>query len=169
MKSFFFTGSLLFFVIAAGCGPITVPVQSDSKPRGNRLPSALLSSQTAIAVGELGTILRTTDAGATWTIQDSGTTASLTGVAFADPSVGTAVGDTILQTTDGGATWKPHYNWISAAGIWAFCCSLRGRKQWIGSRWVRNDCAHHRRRRHLDVPGLWVASRVPLKLHLCAP
>jgi len=117
MRSFFFRGSLFFFVIAAGCGPMTVPVQSDSKPQRNRLPSALLSFQTAIAVGEAGTILRTMDGGATWTMQDSGTSASLGGVAFADPNVGAVVGQTILQTTDGGATWRRHYNWITANGV----------------------------------------------------
>jgi photosystem II stability/assembly factor-like uncharacterized protein len=57
----------------------------------------------------LGTILRTTDGGALWTSQSSGTTNSLYGVSFTDANTGTAVGDlgTILHTTNGGALWTP--------------------------------------------------------------
>jgi photosystem II stability/assembly factor-like uncharacterized protein len=52
-------------------------------------------------------ILRTTDGGATWTPQSSGTTEFLEGVAFTDANTGTVVGSggTILRTADGGATW----------------------------------------------------------------
>ena len=55
-------------------------------------------------------IVRTTDGGATWVVQTSGTTGTLWGVSFADANAGTAVGTgpeggTILRTTDGGATW----------------------------------------------------------------
>jgi hypothetical protein len=49
--------------------------------------------------------LRTTDGGATWVTQTSGTTAGLLGVSFTDANTGTVVGGTILRTTDGGATW----------------------------------------------------------------
>jgi len=44
-------------------------------PQGNTLNAvAVLDPQNAIAVGNSGTILRTTDSGATWTRQPSGTT-----------------------------------------------------------------------------------------------
>ena len=58
-------------------------------------------------VGREGTIVRTTNGGATWVAQDSGTTSWLNGVSMTDENTGTAVGDegTILRTTDGGATW----------------------------------------------------------------
>jgi photosystem II stability/assembly factor-like uncharacterized protein len=64
-------------------------------------------------VGLDGTILRTTDGGATWTLQASGTTDVLFAVAFKDANTGTAVGGVwgedpagiILRTTNGGATW----------------------------------------------------------------
>src|SRR3974390_1848821 len=67
---------------------------------------------TMIAVGDVGTILRTTDAGAVWTLIPSGTSAGLTGVSFADANTGIAVGSqgVILRTTDGGATWTPQVN-----------------------------------------------------------
>jgi photosystem II stability/assembly factor-like uncharacterized protein len=59
-------------------------------------------------VGEEGTILRTTDGGATWNLRPSGTTNALRGVSFADRNNAFAVGDsmTILQSTDGGLNWK---------------------------------------------------------------
>src|SRR5262249_56873550 len=55
-----------------------------------------------------GVILRTTDGGATWEWQSSGTTEPLSAVSFTDANTGTVVGarGTILRTTDGGATWK---------------------------------------------------------------
>src|SRR5262249_20929948 len=68
-------------------------------------------ANTGTAVGRFGTIVRTTDGGATWTPQVSGTDLDLNGVSFTDANVGTAVGGnidpegdsrTILRTTDGG-------------------------------------------------------------------
>jgi hypothetical protein len=59
------------------------------------------------AVGEYGTILRTTNGGTTWTMQTSGTVNDLIGVSFTDANNGTAVGasGTILRTTNGGTLW----------------------------------------------------------------
>jgi photosystem II stability/assembly factor-like uncharacterized protein len=61
-------------------------------------------------VGDAGTILRTTNGGAIWATQSSGTTNTLRGVSFTDNNTGTAVGDgggggRILRTTNGGETW----------------------------------------------------------------
>jgi photosystem II stability/assembly factor-like uncharacterized protein len=55
---------------------------------------------------EVDNILRTTDGGATWVPQSSGTTMPLRGVCFVDANTGTVVGDsgTILHTTNGGVT-----------------------------------------------------------------
>ena len=64
------------------------------------------------AVGDFGAIVRTTDGGATWVAQDSGTQDLLIGVSMTDANTGTAVGtsgdlirETSFRTTDGGATW----------------------------------------------------------------
>src|SRR5712692_5127368 len=79
-------------------------------PQGNALYAvSFVDANTGTAVGARGTILRTTDGGATWTPQMSGTTNYLVGVSFVDANTGTAVGGrgTILRTTDGGATWTP--------------------------------------------------------------
>ncbi len=60
------------------------------------------------AVSGGGDILATTNGGATWTTQSSGTHAFLWGVAFSDRAHGWAVGEAgvILATSDGGATWN---------------------------------------------------------------
>ncbi|UCH85221.1 MAG: choice-of-anchor D domain-containing protein [Candidatus Latescibacterota bacterium] len=74
------------------------------------------------AVGHEGTILRTTDGGATWVRQSSGTTSILIGVSFTDVNTGTAVGENglILRTTDGGETWTPQVSGESGflTGVW---------------------------------------------------
>ena len=65
------------------------------------------TSSTGTAVGNDGTILRTTDGGANWTIKSSGTGTTLQAVSFTDANTGTVVGfpGIILHTTDGGDTW----------------------------------------------------------------
>ena len=64
-------------------------------------------SHVAVAVGDFGTILRTTDAGETWTGQNSGKSSRLIAIARTDSTTAIVVGDTgvILRTTDGGRTW----------------------------------------------------------------
>src|SRR5438874_2648949 len=83
-------------------------IWSNPLPQGNPLVSiAIVDASTMVAVGELGTIVRTTDGGHRWTQISSGTTRNLRGVSFAGPNAGTAVGasGTILRSTDAGATW----------------------------------------------------------------
>ncbi len=62
-------------------------------PQGNSLNAvAVLDSDTVTAVGADGTILRTTDGGANWTFQSSGTTNDFKAVSFVGAKTGTAVG-----------------------------------------------------------------------------
>ena len=65
------------------------------------------SAGTGYAVGDAGTILKTTDAGTTWTAQLSGTVNGIEAVYFPHADTGYAVGDTgiILKTIDGGVSW----------------------------------------------------------------
>ncbi|MEK7353207.1 MAG: CARDB domain-containing protein, partial [Chloroflexota bacterium] len=78
-----------------------------------RSPTDILADVTFIdanngwAVGSSGIIQRTSNGGAAWTSQNSGTTADLWSVSFADANNGWAVGNsgTIRRTLDGGATW----------------------------------------------------------------
>ena len=63
-------------------------------------------TQTGWTVGEGGKILKSTDGGATWTLQRSAShSLNLLDVSFADLNNGWAVGGEQLHTTDGGATW----------------------------------------------------------------
>lgn len=60
-----------------------------------------------IIVGDKGKIFRSTDAGATWIKQKSGTTKRLWKVAFVDSTTGWITGDSgmILHTMNGGYSW----------------------------------------------------------------
>ncbi|MFH1683876.1 MAG: hypothetical protein ABIA67_03235 [Candidatus Margulisiibacteriota bacterium] len=65
-----------------------------------------ISALVAWAVGDNGSIIKTTNGGTNWANQTSGTTEHLKGVDFLDATTGWAVGDsgTILKTDD-GSTW----------------------------------------------------------------
>ena len=60
-------------------------------------------SSTIVAVGDRGIILRSSDCGASWASQFSGTASNLLAVSFVDANTGTAVGNsgTILYTSTG--------------------------------------------------------------------
>lgn len=66
-----------------------------------------INTTTGWVVGDNGSILITTNGGANWTNQTSGTTQTLRGVFFWDANTGWACGGngTILSTTNGGNTW----------------------------------------------------------------
>ncbi|MCB0297182.1 MAG: hypothetical protein KDG51_18525, partial [Calditrichaeota bacterium] len=71
-----------------------------------------LDANTGTAVGWSGTILHTTNGGASWTPQNSGTIGMLNDVYFTDANHGIVtgldlIGNNILRTTNGGATWAP--------------------------------------------------------------
>jgi photosystem II stability/assembly factor-like uncharacterized protein len=81
------------------------------------------------AVGEGGTIRATTDGGAHWVSQNSGTTQKLVGVAFADSKHGWAVGQdvggkyrVILATSDGGTHWVTQLARQGTA-LWSVACT----------------------------------------------
>jgi photosystem II stability/assembly factor-like uncharacterized protein len=63
---------------------------------------------TGYAVGTLGLVMKTTDGGANWVVQNSGLTTTLWDVDFINTNVGYAVGNSgnILKTTDGGDNWS---------------------------------------------------------------
>lgn len=72
---------------------------------------AWLDANTLVAVGDAGTVARSTDAGLTWQLvrqTPGGSQDDLAGVAFASTSVGVAVGagGRVLRTTDGGLHWS---------------------------------------------------------------
>lgn len=80
-------------------------------PQGNTLINiCLVTDSFFVAVGEMGTIIRSTDQGATWVVTPTvlGCSATLRSVDFVSPTEGWVAGDsaTILHTTDGGNTWS---------------------------------------------------------------
>lgn len=77
---------------------------------------------TGTAVGDNGTIIRTTDGGNTWAAESSGTAEQLSAVSFTDANNGAAVGGGgVFRTTDGGNTWTrldpPSQNPVSYTDI----------------------------------------------------
>ena len=93
-------------------------------PQGNFLYGVTcVHTDTVIAVGELGTMLVTVNAGASWGVQHyaGGTTNTLNAVSFVNGSIGTAVGNygTILHTVDGGRHWLDQ-----ASGTFAYLTGI---------------------------------------------
>lgn len=78
-------------------------------PQGNFIADyAFVDDSHGWAVGEQGTILATTDGGATWNGQRSGTALFLAKAKFVTALVGWVAGSNgeLLKTADGGATWR---------------------------------------------------------------
>jgi len=65
------------------------------------------AGQLGLAVGDHGTILKTTNGGSSWSVRQSGTTVTLRAVRAFDQNIGMAIGDslTVVRTVDGGETW----------------------------------------------------------------
>ena len=112
-----FFGTLGLFACGCGSSPSEPSSPSTSHSASSAL-STLQSTEYAWAVGALGAIRATTDGGAHWKAQRSGTKYDLSGVSFADALHGWAVGgyvfnrlsdlkpaSLILATSDGGAHW----------------------------------------------------------------
>lgn len=77
-------------------------------PQGNTLRDVSFANPlSGTAVGDAGTIIRTTDGGQSWMRLRSGTSEDLWGVSFTDEFHGIAVGanGAVVRTTDGGETW----------------------------------------------------------------
>src|SRR5262249_8293980 len=69
--------------------------------------------------GEFGTLLATSDGGATWWKRDVGTEKTLFGVTFTTPDTGwvTGIDGLILRTKDGGKTWDVQHGSPGSEGI----------------------------------------------------
>ena len=79
-------------------------------PQGTTLNRVyFLNESQGWIVGNFGTILRTTDGGATWSNVQSGAEFDLHAIAFASEKDGWIVGDNgiMLVTANGGETWEP--------------------------------------------------------------
>jgi hypothetical protein len=70
---------------------------------------ACRDTRTCVAVGDFGTLLKTTDGGGRWIQRGGCRLQNLTALHFPDPDTGYAVGanGTLCKTVDGGDTWSP--------------------------------------------------------------
>lgn len=95
--------------LAALCILLPAPAHAEQKwvAHDDLFSASFPTEQDGWACGRFGTILHTSDGGATWSPQKSGTTLTLSGICFPDSKNGWAVGNkgTILHTSDGGETW----------------------------------------------------------------
>jgi photosystem II stability/assembly factor-like uncharacterized protein len=107
--SIFNSITVTFFVLFSSISVFGQWSPVNSGTTNNLNGTYLLDSGTGFVVGDTGTILKTTNAGATWMPLVSGTTTTLNAVHFFDASAGVAVGEQglILRTTDGGTGWVP--------------------------------------------------------------
>ncbi len=97
-------------VLGAPMSPVSpaaaVPVESGTVTSNLRCVT-FVDSTTGYAAGASGTIIKTTDAGASWRVVRSGDAYDFRGVSFSDASHGWVVSLTgqVLKTTDAGETW----------------------------------------------------------------
>lgn len=77
----------------------------------------LSDGHTGFAVGDLGTIVSTSDAGATWAVRPSGASVELTSVWFNSASTGWVVGKSgvLLRSTNGGLGWAQQPSLLATA------------------------------------------------------
>ncbi len=82
------------------------------------MPSATIG----YAAGEVGVILKSTDAGATWSEQTSGVSGGFWAIRFSSPTDGLAGGDDgiIVGTTDGGTTWTSRPSGLANGALQSF-------------------------------------------------
>ncbi len=80
------------------------------------------SATQAIAVGNAGIVLATSNSGTTWTRRTTGTRSTFASASFASASQGWAVGSegSILMTTDAGSTWTPQSSGVTSSlnSVW---------------------------------------------------
>lgn len=104
-------GSAALLLVASAIAlPQSTWVWQNPLPQGNFLAgTCLIDQSTFVCVGASGTILRTTDRGMHWDLQQyvGGWGVPLNGVSFSGPDNGIVVGDSgiIHRTTNGGQTW----------------------------------------------------------------
>ncbi len=88
---------------------VTVAWGEQQSNTGNDLAQVVFpSSAIGFAVGNSGTVIKTTNGGTDWNVLSSGSSADLRAVCFINESVGWIGGTsgTIKKTIDGGATWN---------------------------------------------------------------
>lgn len=100
---------LLFLAIMPICNAQSGWLPQNSGTSANLYGVHFIDSNNGFAVGDGGTLIRTTDGGITWSAVSLGVTKNLRDIDFGDKLHGCIVGDstTIFTTDDGGTTWTP--------------------------------------------------------------
>ncbi len=108
------TSALACACLAQSNGPVVTAqphlvASTQTSVGGTYLKGIACPSGTAcFAVGDNGTILASTDGGATWTPQNSGIATTIYSIACPTTAIcyAAGLGGTVLATTNGGATWS---------------------------------------------------------------
>jgi photosystem II stability/assembly factor-like uncharacterized protein len=106
-------GGVVIFAVGAGgqiarspnAGVTWTPITSPTTNTLNHL--TFVDSLKGWAAGEAGTVLRTTDGGWNWTLQDPGSAQAITSLAVAGWDQVWVYADRLRRTRDGGANWSP--------------------------------------------------------------
>jgi photosystem II stability/assembly factor-like uncharacterized protein len=112
--------TICLFLVATVAEPETFATEAWNillpNPSSDYRAVRFVDHETGWIVGSNGAISKTTDAGATWIPQTSGTTTDLNHVWFVSSMTGWVVGQSgiVLKTTNGGATWLPQTSGTTA-------------------------------------------------------
>ena len=110
MKKCYFAFLLVIIIATAGMSQEYWYWQNPI-PQGNELNDIwMFSSSVILAVGDIGTVIKTTDGGQNWSVTHycGGITSDLYAIFFIDQDIGWAAGEQgkVLKTTNGGLGWS---------------------------------------------------------------
>ena len=123
-------------------------------PQGNKLNCIrAINTSTVYAVGNCGTILKTTNGGTNWVILNPGISADLLSAFFIHADTGYAVGaaGVILKTVNGGADWIALTSGSQRNFYSVFFYRLPNRLYYRG---IRRNIKNDQRRNDVGAPDL---------------
>jgi photosystem II stability/assembly factor-like uncharacterized protein len=115
-------------------------------PQGNYLYDVQFpTATTGWAIGERGTVLKSTDGGVSWTAQQAGTGTSAnrkySAMSFVNANVGYIAGDVVMQTTNGGGQWIGRTPGSYPGCVFSDVCFVDASTGWVVARDTANDVA----------------------------